>query len=410
MLDTVREDRLGYEGWRVVGACGVGAFFSTVPLTTFALFLQPLADHFAWSREAVSSAFGTLTLLAAVSAPWLGGVLDRFGVQRVVVTCLAISGCCVASLALLTPALGHLRVVFAVIGLVTMGASPIAYSRAIFGWFRALRGRALGVMLAGASLSGIALPPVAQALISAWGWRTAWFVLGLSTLTIALPSALIFLRERPSTLDASRALVPEVPVSRALRSRLFWTLVVVVFGGTIATNGALVHLVALLSDRGVPADQAALSVSAMAGASLVGRVATGWLLDRFAAARVSVVLLLIAAAGTFALSAAESFAVGLIASICLGFGSGGETDIVPYLIARHFGLRSLSTLYGFNWTAWGLAGIAGPILLGRAFDVTGSYALALVQLGVITLVAAGLMLTFPVVSPRDATRAVPEAT
>jgi len=402
MLDIVREDRLGDEGWRVVGACGAGAFFSTVPLTTFAVFLQPLADDFAWSREAISSAFGTLTLLAAVSAPWLGGVLDRFGVQRVVVTCLAMSGFCVASLSLLTPALGHLRVVFAVIGLVTMGASPIAYSRAIFGWFSALRGRALGVMLAGASLSGIALPPVAQALISGWGWRTAWFVLGLSTLIIALPSALIFLRERPATLEVRQALVPEVPVSRALRSRLFWTLVVVVFGGTIATNGALVHLVALLSDRGVPADQAALSVSAMAAAGLVGRVVTGWLLDRFAAARVSVVLLLIAAAGTFALSAAESFAVGLIASICLGFGSGGETDIVPYLIARHFGLRSLSTLYGFNWTAWGLAGIAGPILLGRAFDATGSYATAMIQLGVITLAAAALMLTFPRLSPAKA--------
>jgi len=127
-------------------------------------------------------------------------------------------------------------------------------------------------------------------------------------------------------------------------------------------------------------------------------------LDRFAAARVSVVLLLIAAAGTFALSAAESFAVGLIASICLGFGSGGETDIVPYLIARHFGLRSLSTLYGFNGTAWGLAGIAGPFLLGRAFDETGSYALAMTQLGVITLVAAALMLTFPQLSPAKAER------
>jgi MFS family permease len=402
-VHTVREDRLGYEGWRVVGACGVGAFFSTVPLTTFAVFLQPLADDFSWSRESVSSAFGTLTLLAAVSAPWLGGVLDRFGVRRVVVTCLAISGCCVASLSLLTPALGHLRVVFAVIGLVTMGASPIAYSRAIFGWFTAHRGRALGAMLAGASLSGIALPPVAQALISAWGWRIAWLVLGLSTLTIALPSALVFLRERPSPRDAGGALVPEVPVSRALRSRLFWTLVVVVFGGTIATNGALVHLVALLSDRGVSADQAALSVSAMAGAGLVGRVVTGWLLDRFAAARVSVLLLLLAAAGTFALATAESFAVALIASICLGFGSGGETDIVPYLIARHFGLRSLSTLYGFNWTAWGLAGVAGPILLGRAFDATGSYATAMFQLGMITLAAAALMLTFPRLAPVEST-------
>jgi len=230
VLDTVREDRLGYEGWRVVGACGIGAFFATVPLTTFAVFLQPLADHFSWSREAVSSAFGTLTLLAAVSAPWLGGVLDRFGVRRVVVTCLAISGCCVASLSLLTPEPGHLRAVFAVIGLVTMGASPIAYSRAIFGWFTAHRGRALGAMLAGAALSGIALPPVAQAMISEWGWRTAWLVLGLSTLTIALPSALAFLSESPSRVDPGRALAAEVPVFQALRSRLFWTLVVVVFG------------------------------------------------------------------------------------------------------------------------------------------------------------------------------------
>lgn len=126
MLETGREDRLSYEGWRVVFACSIGAFFATVPLTTFAVFLQPLADHFSWSREAVSSAFGTLTLLAAVSAPWLGGVLDRFGVRSVVLTCLAVSGLCVASLALLTPALGHLLIVFAVIGLVTMGASPIA--------------------------------------------------------------------------------------------------------------------------------------------------------------------------------------------------------------------------------------------------------------------------------------------
>ena len=411
MLDTLRaddqphdlrEEGLRYEGWRVVGACGAGAFFATVPLTTFAVFLQPLADEFSWSREAVSSAFGTLTLVAAVSAPWVGAVLDRFGVRLVVVTCLAISGCCVASLSMLTPALGHLRVVFAVIGFVMMGASPIAYSRAIFGWFTAHRGRALGVMLAGASLSGITLPPVAQALISEWGWRIAWLTLGLGTLTIALPSALAFLRERPSTVAAGHGIVPEVPVSQALRSRLFWTLVVVVFGGTIATNGALVHLVALLTDRGVSASQAALSVSVLSGASLVGRLVTGWLLDRFAAARVSVVLLMIAAAGTFALSIADSFAAGLIASICLGFGSGGETDVVPYLIARHFGLRSLSTLYGFNWTAWGLAGVAGPILLGRAFDATGSYAAAMIQLGVITLAAAALMLTFPRLSPTAA--------
>ncbi len=87
--------------------------------------------------------------------------------------------------------------------------------------------------------------------------------------------------------------------------------------------------------------------------------------------------------------------MGILAAMCIGFGSGGELDITPYLLSRHFGLRSISTLYGFNWTAWALAAAAGPILMGRAFDATGSYAGALFELGVITLVAAGLMLTFP---------------
>ena len=68
---------------------------------------------------------------------------------------------------------------------------------------------------------------------------------------------------------------------------------------------------------------------------------------------------------------------------------------MPYLLSRYFGLRSLSTLYGFNWTAWGIAGALGPILLGRAFDATGSYADVLVQLGVPTLAVGAVMLTLP---------------
>jgi cyanate permease len=58
-------------------------------------------------------------------------------------------------------------------------------------------------------------------------------------------------------------------------------------------------------------------------------------------------------------------------------------------------------LYGINWTAWGLAGAAGPIVMGRAFDATGSYSVVLFGLGAMTLVAAGLMLTLPPVLRRE---------
>ena len=177
--------------------------------------------------------------------------------------------------------------------------------------------------------------------------------------------------------------------------RLFWTLIVVVFGSTIAMNGAIVHLSALLTDRGVPAAHAALAVSAMGAASLAGRLTTGWLLDRFAATRVSFVLLTIAALGTFLLSDARSPSMGVFAAVLIGFGAGGELDVTPYLLSRYFGLRSLSTLFGFNWTAWGLAGALGPVLLGRAFDSTGSYELVFLQFAAATLAVAALMLTLP---------------
>jgi cyanate permease len=172
-------------------------------------------------------------------------------------------------------------------------------------------------------------------------------------------------------------------------------LIVVVFGTTVMLNGAIVHLSALLTDRGVAAGQAALVVSVMGMASLLGRLITGWLLDRFAATRVSFVLLAIAAVGAFVLSRADSFPAGIAAATLIGFGTGGEVDVIPYLLSRYFGLAALSTLFGTVWMAFGLAGAVGPIAMGRAHDATGSYDAVLLWMAVGTLGIAALMLSLP---------------
>ena len=185
----------------------------------------------------------------------------------------------------------------------------------------------------------------------------------------------------------------------ALSSRAFWVLISAVCGSTIAVSGTMVHLAALLTDRGVSSSDAALVLSVMGAATLAGRLLTGWLLDRYAAVRVSFWLLLIAASGTFVLAGSGSFEAAALAAALIGFGTGGEFDVIPFLLSRYFGLRALSTLYGLNWTAWGLAGAAGPMLMGRTFDTTGSYAVVLVGFGAATLAAAALTLTLPAVDP-----------
>jgi hypothetical protein len=87
--------------------------------------------------------------------------------------------------------------------------------------------------------------------------------------------------------------------------------------------------------------------------------------------------------------------VGIEGAALIGFGMGGEGDVTPYLLSRYFGLKSFSTLYGFTWTAYAIAGAVGPVVMGRAFDATGSYSALLVQLAAVTLVAGALLLLLP---------------
>ena len=105
--EIVDEASLRYAGWRVTGAAGVGVFFASLPFVTFAVLLKLLSEEFAWSREAVSSAFASMTLAAALTAPLMGSLFDRLGPQRISGPCLLVSGCAFASLALLTPRLWH---------------------------------------------------------------------------------------------------------------------------------------------------------------------------------------------------------------------------------------------------------------------------------------------------------------
>jgi predicted MFS family arabinose efflux permease len=232
-------------------------------------------------------------------------------------------------------------------------------------------------------------------LVRELGWRGAFVALGGMTLVVGVPTVARFVRERPLPHAVTGQLHPGATVREAMASRVFWILVIVLFCSSIAQNGAITHISALLTDRGASARGGALALSAMGAASLMGRLLTGWLLDRFFAARVSFVLLAIAALGTFLLSGAQSLTMGVLAAALIGFGMGGEADVTPYLLSRYFGLRSFSVLYGLTWTFYAVAGALGPVLMGKAFDVTGSYEALLVRLALATLAVAALMLCLP---------------
>jgi MFS family permease len=394
----VDESSPGYEGWRVAAASALGMLvsFASVLVYTFGIFLKPISEAFQWNRESVSAAFGLAAMTAAVCAPITGMLLDRFGPRTVIVPAILIFGSAFASLSLLTPSLVHYYALFVLFGTVAMATSQVAYSRAISTWFQRRLGAALAFGMCGSAVGAMILPPIAQRLVDALGWRQAAVAIGVAILAIGLPTVLAFVRERPdSRTGDGRRSAEGATVGQGLADYRFWVIVVMLFCISITQNGAVTHLSALLTDRGITADRAAIAVSALGGAALAGRLATGWLVDRFFAPYVSLILLLGAAAGTWLLAGAASLPAGVLAAVLIGFSMGGEADVVPYLVARYFGLRSFSVLYALTWTFYAVAGAIGPVLMGKAFDLTGSYERLLFWLAVATLAIAPLMLVLP---------------
>ncbi len=389
---------LGYYGWRVVlAAClGVMAGFGSLFVYTFSIFVKPLAAEFGWSREAISGGFAIAAVTLGLCSPLLGRWIDRIGPRRIILSCMTIFGCAIASLSLLRSGLSQFYVTCFVLGVVGNGAAHLAYSRSISTWFQRRLGTALAFVMVGAGLGAMILPVVAQSIIGRSGWRTAYASLGGLALLLGLPLSWRYIRERAVIGRESDAVAHfGMTWQQGLRSFAFWIITAILFVSSISMNGAITHLSALLTDRGLTGGNAAICASTLGGSSVLGRIVVGWLLDRFFGPRVALAVNLITALGILLLARANSLPTGCLAAALIGIGAGGEAAITPYLLTRYFGLRAFSTLYGLTWTFYAAAGAIGPVILGRAFDATGSYASLLILLAAALGLAASTNLLLP---------------
>lgn len=389
--NDVMERSISYAGWRVTLAAFVGVMVSFAALVpyTFSLYLAPLQAEFGWKREAISRAFAIAALTVAACSPTIGTLLDKIAPRKVILPCIIVFACGIASLSLLRGNIAQFYGTYLVIGIVGNGTAQLAYSRAVLTWFEGRRGLALAVVLTGSGTGSILLPIIAQHVMAAHGWRVSYVVLGAIAL-IGFPLTALLVRNRPSPLVPKQSEAP-VRIASVLRSHIFWLIAVPVMLGAFSMNGAIAHLSALLIDHSIAASGAVLALSMLGVSGIIGRLITGHLLDRLFAPFVSLGVLLISGLGILTIAYATTTAGGIFGAFLMGFGAGSEADVVPYLIAKYFGRARFSTLYGLSWTAYAIGGATGPVVMGHAFDRAGSYQPVTVLLFAAPLVVAALL-------------------
>jgi MFS family permease len=378
----------------VLGLLGCGG--TTVFM--FSVFLKPLAAEFGWSRGAISAALGLSSLAGAISSPFVGGLMDRYGIRPVLIPAIVLFSLATASLGLLQNSILMLYAIFVIIGIIGAAQSPLAYSKTVTGWFDEHRGLALGISNIGSGLNAALAPTVAQLLTDAYGWRAGYFGIGAACFIVAFPAVVFLLRE-PPTSAKSRAASPvpesELPgetIGEALRSRRFWILMAILFLVTAPVQGLLSHAVALLSDRGMAADVAVTALAGVGMITIVSGLAVGFCLDRFFGPYVGAAFFAVSLVGMGLIASNAPLPWPFIGVLACGVIIGVELDLIGYYVGRYFGIRSYGAIYGCVFPVLPISVGVGTGAMGATFDVVHSYTPMLIVFTGMLLVATVLTL------------------
>lgn len=393
-------------GWPVVLASFFGFSFFSIMTGSLSIFMDPLAREFGWSKTLISGGLSLSTIVTAILSPFFGILIDRFGSRRVALPGLVTTIFAIAAFSLANGSVAQWLGLWVVYAFISIAVKTTVWTAAVAGVFDAGRGLALGITLAGTAVTQTVLPPLAQWLIGEVGWRMAyvWLAFGWGGLTFVL--CWIFLndpRDRKAAPPAERADVagasPEFPgltIAEARRDTALWRIAISTFILMTLTAGLMVHQISILAEAGVARANAAWLASLAGVASIIGKLITGMLLDRFRANWVGGLTLgCTALAFGLLIDGVHSPALIVLAMLVNGYSAGSKLQICSYLTARYGGMRHFGTIFGVMTSLIVLGTGAGPMIAGLTYDFVGGYSPFLLG-GTIGCVFSGfLFLTLP---------------
>ena len=374
--------------WIVIGVLFVSWFMVWGGgANTGPVFFVPVLKTFGWSRTRLSFGYAVAAFSAGAAGPLIGWLVDRFDVRKVMVAGVAMVVCGYLALAH-THAYGQFVLINLGLGLGFVACTAIPASKVVANWFEARRGMAMGVMLSGASIGGAIFTPVMSRVIAGYGWRGAYVVLAVLIAAITIPLLTVFLRSRPDAeaapASAEREAAPTAPITlagleikEALVSRSLWLIALAQFITFSLWSGLGQHFVAYLVGIGYTPESSSQMLGLFYLITTGGTVLSGPISDRITARYAFAVTSILSALSMLLLLGSREIAA-LAAYVAVGgMMCGASGVLMPLLILESLGMKRYGALMGISGIFGTLGFAAGPVVTGRIFDLTGSYAGAL---------------------------------
>lgn len=394
--------------WTLVLAASVGFSFFSVMVAATGIFMEPLAREFGWSRTLLSSGPSIANTLTAVLGPFFGALIDKFGSRKVVLPGIILTILSISAFSLANGSETQWIVLWVVFGIVAVSIKSTAWTAAVLGIFQNSRGLALGLTLSGTAVSQIVVGPLANFLIEGFGWRAAfvWIGIGWGGLTFLL--CLFFLFDAHNRAAKARKAagpeakmpaavdLPGLSAKEALRDSALWRVGISNFVVMVLTMGLTIHLFPILTEAGVSRTSAAWLISLAGVAGIVGKLVTGYLLDRLRPNWVGGITLGAAAlAFLLLMEGVTSPALIVVAMLVNGYAAGTKTQITGFLTASYGGMRNFGKIYGVMAALMAAAAGIGPLLGGLVYDEFGNYGPFLLAGAIGCILGGILMISLP---------------
>ena len=383
--------------WRVVIG-GMSMNLALGSLYAWSVFVLPLEKEFKWTRAQTSWVFTIAIVTFAATFVLAGRIQDKLGPRP-----CALVGAILVSLGFFAASMTtSLLFLYAVFGVVVGAGNGFGYATPIpvaSKWFPDKRGLVVGLMVGAYGASSAIIGPLATRWIDTIGWRPTFQLLGVGFFALGMvgtwlmvnpPSGYRPLGWTPQTAAAGNSR-DYTPVE-LLRTPRFYQMWVAYCLGTTAGLMTISQLVPFARSAGLTAAAATFAITVGAVGNAGGRILSGWLSDtigRLTTLRVMVLGSAIAMPALFFFREQTLLLYILVGAVYWCYGT--QSSVFASTTADLYGTRNLGMNYGLMFTAWGAAGIIGPMIGARVYDASGAYRYAFYAAGVLAIVAFGFL-------------------
>ena len=400
---ALRVNERFFYGWVMVVVAMAG-YFASGPGQShiFSVFILPLSEDLGLDQTEISSAYAFATLAAAFGLPYIGRLIDRYGMRHVVLIATTLLGFAAIAFGQVQ-GLIMLCLLFGALRFLGQGTLMLSSANLVAQWFSAKRGFAASLMALGFCASVALHPPFAQWLIDQVGWRDAWLWLGIATWILYLPLLFFLVQNKPEDIglkpDGATVETATTPGAisdsdigltsgEALRTSAFWITAISLASFSMLVTALFFYQVSIFQTQGLSEQVAArvFPISAIAMACFMPIF--GRLLDRFPTKPLFAAGVLLMTASMIALMFVQNLTTAMIYAVIFGMNNAAVHTLIGYVWPRYFGRKHLSSIQGTAATIMVVGASIGPLPFGADYDANGNYQTALLTLSLLPVLCA----------------------